>query len=236
MGNGHDELDLAAYGISPASQGGLVFCGVTEHYAIDGRRFQWPRGIVVTWALDFARLGELSDLDCKGELQNWADAVMANCGLILAYSSNPRTAHIRVTAEHIDGKSGVLGDMQIPMGSASQKLKGRFDTGEPRWTIAANPPAGYIDFGAVGWHEGTHALGLGHRVFDRNNPSLMHAMYQPGIRRFYPPDIAELQLRYGPPTAPPEPPISEGDSLGVDVIITTEAGKFKLEGKATRVK
>lgn len=239
MGNGHDEIDLAAYGIRSALDGGMLFCGVTEQqFAINGVTYQWPRGSHLTWGLGFSRLGALSDLDCKGAIEEALKEISGCCNLTHEYSPNHRAANILVTAQRLDGPSGVLADMQIPVGNVNRntQLLGRCDDGE-NWTIAANPARNTIDFYRVILHELLHAHGLGHGPVDRTNPALIEPSYSPTIRNLQARDKAELVRRYGAPKAPQPPvgPSPVGDSLGVEVIIQQADAKFAIKGQAKRI-
>lgn len=235
-------FDPAMYGIRSATDGGLLFCGVTEEqFAINGTTYQWPRGSHLTWGLGFSRLGKLSDLDCKGAIEEALREISSSCNLTHEYSPNHRAASILITAQRLDGPSGVLADMQIPVGRVSPmttQLLGRCDDGE-EWTIAQNPARGTIDFYRVILHELLHAHGLGHGPVDRSNPALIEPTYSLTIRNLQARDKAELVRRYGPAksgqTKPPVAPPPVGDSIGVELIIQQADAKFKLEGKAKRI-
>lgn len=243
MGDGHDQMDEATkalYGYRSAMDGGVMFCGVTEEqFAIGGRTYQWPRGSHLTWGLGFSRLGKLSDLDCKGAIEEALAEISGCCDISHAYTSNARAANIIVTVTRLDGPSGVLADMQIPVGNVNKDLQllGRCDDGE-EWVIAQNPPRGTIDFYRVILHELLHAHGLGHGPVDRTNPALIEPTYSATIRSLQQRDKAELVRRYGVAKNPQPPvgPSPTGDSLGVDVIIKQADAEFRLTGPAKRVK
>jgi hypothetical protein len=239
MGDGHDEIDLSLYGLRSACDGGLLFCGVSEQqFAINGTTYQWPRGSHITWGLGFSRLGQLSDLDCKGAIHDALLEISGCCGITHAYAANFRSANVLITAQRLDGRSGVLADMQIPTGNvnANTQLLGRCDDGE-EWTIAENPARGAVDFYRVILHELLHAHGLGHGPVDRSNPALIEPTYSTAIRNLQPRDKAELVRRYGPARTPQPPvgPPAVGDSVGVEVIIRQADAQFKIEGQAKRI-
>lgn len=214
MGEGFDMLsaELAElYGIRSALEGGLVFCGVSEEqFAINGRTYQWPPGAHLTWSLGFSRLGPLSDLDLKQAYTEAFAEIAGCCHVTHEYVSNARVANIIVNVQRLDGPSGVLADMQIPVGNVlpSTQLQGRIDDSEA-WGLFENPPPGKIDFYRVALHELLHAHGLGHKPVDVREPALIAPMYDRSIRNLQPADKAELVRRYGQPkvTATPTTPV-----------------------------
>lgn len=228
--------ELELYGLRSATDGGMLFCGVTEEaFAINGVTYKWPIGSRLKWNLDFSRLGNLGDQDLK---QAYSDALaeieMAQGGLTFEYTANPRVANILCVVKRLDGPSGVLADMQIPVGNPradSTQLGGRFDDAEA-WVIAKNPGRNQIDFYRVALHESLHAMGLGHAPVDRSNPCLIEPMYSQTIRNLQPRDKSELVRRYGerrevPAPAPDEP---VGDSVGVELIIRHMGKQVKFTG------
>jgi len=229
MGGEHDQVTnelLALYGYRSALDGGVLFCGVSEHqFAINGRRYQWPKGAKLTWSLGFSRLGSITDLDLKQANIDGFKEISSVCQLDFEYTANARTANILVTLHRLDGKGGVLADMQVPVGNvstATTQLLGRVDDSES-WTIAANPPANVIDYYRVQLHENLHAVGLGHQPANAAVPALIAPTYSRTVRHLQQPDIDELQIRYGKREARPEPvptPVPAlGESLGVNLII-----------------
>jgi hypothetical protein len=194
---------------TPVADGGGLFCGVTEQeYAINGSTYQWPRGSVLTWGIGFSRLGGLSDMDCKDAVEAALKEISGCCDVSHKYIKNFAAANIRLGNELMDGKSGVLADMQIPVGNVSvdgTSLRGRFDDSE-NWVLAENPAPGTIDFYRVALHELEHAHGLGHRPASIQEPALIAPVYSPVMRSLQPADKAELVRRYGPPKPVAEPP------------------------------
>ncbi len=244
MGDGHDEpwteAELELYGMRSALTGGILFCGVTEeHFAIGGVTYKWPAGAKLTWALGFSRLGDLDDLTLKGEYTKAFKEISDCCNISHEYTPNPRLANILVNVTRLDGPSGVLADMQIPVGNAradTTQLLGRMDDAEA-WGVFENPPANKIDFYRVALHELLHAHGLGHKPNNINEPALIAPMYSRTIRHLQAADKAELVRRYGPakvdPVGPaPTPvPVPAGDKLIVEELRVAVGGKrYKLSG------
>jgi hypothetical protein len=211
MGDGYDISDelAAMYGLRSALDGGVIFCGVSEEqFAISGVTYAWPKNSHLTWSLGFSRLGTLTDLDLKGAYEEAFKEISNACAITHEYVANPRSANILVNVARLDGPSGVLADMQIPVGNVSVNsttLLGRIDDAEA-WGLFESPPAGKIDFYRVALHELLHAHGLGHKPANINAEALIAPMYNPRIRHLQPADKAELVRRYGLPTLPPVVP------------------------------
>lgn len=208
----------------------IPFCGQhDEGFSIGGRTYQWPRGSHITWALGFSRLGALSDMDLKDAYTRAFAEISACCDVTHAMASNPRSANILVNVVRLDGPSGVLADMQIPVGNVDQssQLLGRIDDSEV-WGIFENPPANKIDFYRVALHELLHAHGLGHKPDNVPGPALIAPMYSRSIGHLQALDKQELLRRYGPPqtpsvpTSPNSPPTSPNLPAGAKPTVKLE--------------
>lgn len=211
------ELDL--YGFRSAADGGILFCGVTEEaFAINGRTYQWPRGMKLTWGIGFSRLGTLSDLDCKGAYEQAFAEICGCCQFDAAYNPNGKTANFIALSTQLDGPNGVLAQHRIPVGNVGQGtvLTGEYDNGE-HWAIGVNVGAA-IDFFRVALHELLHGCGLGHAPVDKNNPALIEPTYSRTIRNLQPRDIAELQRRYGKRETPVPTPVPTPAPAGKTII------------------
>lgn len=199
-------------GMRPVTDGGVLYCGVEfQEYAIGGVTYAWPLSIKkLRWSLNFSRLGQLSDMDFKDAATTWFKEISGACDRQFEYTSNPRLANILYTVQRLDGRSGVLADMQIPVGNVTPdtQLVGRFDDAEG-YTTSSNPGQGEIGIYPVGLHETEHAMGLGHKPSNIAAPALIAPVYNPLIRNLQATDIAELQRRYGKPTVNMPPPPTE---------------------------
>lgn len=246
MGDGQDMIviDNATadmFGLRSALDGGVLFCGVSEeHFAINGVTYRWPPGSKLSWSLGFSRLGDLDDLTLKQTYTACFAEISACCDIAHEYVANPRAANIVVNVARLDGRGGVLADMQIPVGNVSDsttQLLGRVDDGEV-WGLFENPPADKIDFYRVALHELLHSHGLGHKPVNVAEPALIAPMYSRTIRHLQEADKAELVRRYGvakgapiPPAAPSVPP---GVKPNVEVAVTIDGEKWIAAGTLKR--
>lgn len=228
--------DLAAlYGLRSVTDGGMVFCGVSEEaFAINGVTYQWPRGSKLTWGIAFSRLGDLSDMDCKDAIALALREISECCDVTHEYVKNANAANLKIISQRLDGPSGVLADCQIPVGnvhSDSTQLLMRFDDSE-RYGLFSNPPSHGIDFYRVFLHEAEHFHGLGHKPASVMEPALIAPTYNTRIRNLQQADIAELVRRYGPqkskPAPQPQPP------SGKAVTVTVEQNGLRWKGDIGR--
>lgn len=185
---------------------GIKICGVPDELGQTGT-CQWPFKDVLVHGS-----GMLGEVDLgEGIARAVKDPLGWNgvCGIRLQQTTNPNTAHIRVSTGGIDGPHGTLAWCQLPCGFTRlrwQACKMLFDTGDI-YVFAENPPGGKIDWYRVWWHEGGHGIGIPH-ITEGN---LMQPMYSNRIRFPQRGDILEARGRYGlpetqPPGTPGEPP------------------------------
>lgn len=191
----------------------LGFCGVHEHIVTSNGLYKWPVNDL-TWAIEnpSGLAPRLSAGDFKEAVQQAAEPFPKVCGLELTYKSNHKTANIRIRAAKIDQGGNTLAYAYLPIGNAPQ-LDLVVDTSET-WVIKERPAQFEIDKVRVVRHELTHNAGVPHI----EGGNLMQPMYSNDIREFQSGDVRELQLRYGPPRTPVEPPAtptpSEWTELG----------------------
>lgn len=228
------DKDLDLLGLRPVTEGGLLFCGVSEEaFAINGVTYQWPRGTKITWGLGFSKLGTLSDMDVKDVITAALKEISSCCDFSHAYVPNVNMANLQLYRQTLDGPSGVLADCQIPVGNVnpSTVLRMRFDDTEG-WVISETPGQGQIDFYRVFLHEAEHAHGLGHKPANIAAAALIAPIYSRTIRSLQPADIAEFVRRYGAPTvAPPVAP----PPAALPVTVTIEQGNKKWGGQVQRI-
>lgn len=226
------EVNLLADMMKPVSQGGLWFCGANpEAFAISGVRHAWPKGSVLGWHLDFSRLGSLGIEELNEAYKaGCAEIMAATAGVTLKYVANAKTANILCNVKRLDGPSGVLADMMLPVGNANDQkttLQGRFDDSE-LWVLSEKPAPNQIDFYRVALHELLHAMGLGHKPNTINGSALISPLYDRSIRNLQTLDKQELRTRYGDapdekPTAPT--PVAPGSK---PVWLRIENGYLKV--------
>lgn len=224
---------------TPLSEGGGMFCAQnSEGYAINGVTYQWPRGSKLKWGKEFTALGAISSDDVISCIKEFLKEISECCDVFFEYITNPLAANIKLTRMRLDGASGVLADMQIPVGNVSaenSQLLGRFDDSE-NWVLADNPPANTIDFYRVGLHEWLHAMGLGHKPASVQVPALISPIYSPTMRHLQAADKSELIRRYGVPQTPIAPPPTSGSKpINCSQIITIEQGGKKWKGTLSGV-
>ena len=232
-----DRLLLEAVGVRPVTDSGVMFCGVTEAFAISGVTYQWARGSELSWGIEFSRLGSLSDMDCKDAITAALKEISECSDVKHRYAPNANGANFKMIATRLDGASGVLADFQIPVGNVSTvstTLLGRFDDGE-NWVLSDTPQPGQIDFYRVALHELEHGHGMGHRPANIPGAALIAPIYDRNIRHLQQLDKDELIRRYGinanGPTVPPaSATVVEVKNMIVSVngVNYTASGKMKL--------
>jgi hypothetical protein len=238
-------LDL----LGSAANGGILFCAVTQDYAVNGRVYKWPPGSLIRWHLAFDRLGQLGDMDLKQVRAANLAEIAAACDLRFEYTSNPKTANFYGTTARMDGGSGILADQQFPPPGADEntQLLGRYDLSEAWGIYEDTPPRGRIDYGRVDLHETLHGCGVGHGQMDRNNPALIEPAYNDRIRHLQPRDVEQLVLRHGrskkpievapPPTTPkPKTSAPPPNALGKPVFTSTSQEGKEWAGWIERTK
>ena len=203
----------ALAGLTPISDGGGLFCGVPENFAIGNRRYQWPKGSHLKWSIGFSRLGVLSDMDCKDLITESLREISSCCNVTHEFTTG-NNSNLNIVTARMDGPSGVLADCGIPTNvSPKTTLRMRFDSSE-RYGNYENPPNGSIDFYRVFLHEALHWHGLGHKPANVGGSALIAPMYSTRIRNLQKLDIQELVLRYGEATGI-KPPSPTGSSDGI---------------------
>lgn len=223
------ELDL--YGLRSVLDGGKLFCGVTEEaFAINGVRYQWPRGATLSWGIGFTKLGPHSAMDVKDIVTACLKEISDCCDIKHIYLPNFLQSNIKIISQRLDGASGVLADCQIPMQGShpnSTQLTMRLDDSES-WVIAEQPGNNVIDLYRVVLHELEHGHGLGHKPSDIVAPALIAPIYSRTLRNLQKADKDELILRYAPPTAstPSTPTVTPG-AKPVDATVTQDGKTWK---------
>lgn len=178
-----------------------------DHTNWDGK--QWRDGKPSNMQLTYCVVGTLPNLS-----QTQTDAAFAEafnywtsvCAVVFVRTQDPARANLLCKVGKIDGASSTLAWCELPEGkdTPNTQLNSLFDSGEP-WVVSADPPANRIDAVRVICHEMGHGLGLDHGP----EGNLLAPYYDPHVRTPQAWDIAEVQLRYGPPVpvgSPSAPP------------------------------
>lgn len=182
---------------------GVRICGNADH--LGDVSVKWPFADLLLFAsgtINGVSLADAIDVARRA----WNDV----CGIRLAMTTNPRTAHLVVSVGRIDGPGKVLAENELPVGFSGpsnwRTLNGLYDSSEAV-VLADNPPSNRLDLGRICRHELGHFLGISH-ISDGN---LMAPVYSTTIRLPQNGDILEARARYGgpmapvPPTTPTEP-------------------------------
>lgn len=232
------DAELDEHGLRPVTDGGRLFCGVTaEAFAINGVTYGWKPGSKIKIGLEFSRLGQLSDMDCKDAITVALKEIRDCCGGIdHEIVSNPDFANIYLQVRRLDGAMGVLADCEIPQPGSTPdgtRLRMRFDDSEA-WVISETPQQGQIDFYRVFLHEVEHGHGLGHKPANIAAAALIAPTYSRTLRNLQPADKAEFVRRYGPPKVQPVPPPTPTPGVK-PVTVTVEQDGKRWSGPVPRV-
>lgn len=201
----------------------MGFCRVPDQVTgqAGARLYQWPIGHVVTWTV-VNTIPRFSADDYKNAADEcfklWTDI----CGWQVKYVSNPAHANLLLGSRMIDGRMGVLGEAELPVGNVTPATQLRLwlDIGDT-FAIADNPPPGTIPLLPVLAHEIGHNAGLGH-----NQDGVINALMDPTISHIKVPqawDIEQMVLRYGERQVTPAPTGDDSDQQDVDLVVLLEA-------------
>lgn len=186
---------------------GQRICGVSDHLGDVG--VKWPMldlQLFASGSINGVSLADAMEVAHKA----WNDV----CGVRMSMGTNPRTAHLVVGVERMDGPGNVLAENELPVGFTGpnnwRTLRGRYDSSEA-FVLADNPPSNRMDLGRVCRHELGHFLGVGHITAG----NLMAPTYSSTIRLPMNGDVLEVRARYGAPvaTVPPTTPTAPGTEM-----------------------
>jgi hypothetical protein len=166
--------------------------------------------MLLTYAIEAALPG-LSWTETIDAFDEALDSIAAVCAIEFERIPDARKANLFFEVRPIDQAGSTLAYQTLPCGpdTPQRQITGRYDTGEP-WIVSVSPPPNRIDAVRVIAHETSHGVGLEHGP----EGALLAPFYDRSIRTPQEWDIAELQIRYGPPLAtPPIPPPTVADII-----------------------
>ncbi len=238
MGDGHDHLELLNELTTPVVDGGCAFCGVTElEFAIDGVTHQWPRGSHLRYCIGFDDLGAIPAADVRKIFAAAFKEISDCCNATFELVTAQHQANLLIVLQRLDGRSGVLGDCGIPVGSVGPdtQLRMRLDTGE-RWGWSENPTGDMIDAYRVILHELLHFMGLGHKPASIRDPALISPTYSPTMGHLQPADKVELVRRMGLPKVSqvPPPPTGSPRIVATEIKVTIDGVTWTASGPMKR--
>lgn len=193
----------------------IRICALEENLTLDASLSRWSKR-TLTWCIT-GTLPRVSEEDEQAVYAKAWSLWAKVANIIPVYTTNARTADVRMGAGQIDGPLGTLAQSQLPNGTNSP-LWQTYDTAEA-WSPAmskAQWPSGTIPLLITATHELGHVLGLGHSQ-DKN--AVMFWQLNTNAWEPQTDDIREIQARYGPPVAPPAPaptPVPPAGSLTGD--------------------
>lgn len=171
-------------------------CGHTA--ASLGQLYRWPPGTVVTYCIQVA-LPALDDSQglVEATIANAVEAWSSVCGIAFQRVDDPSQARLWIRSDSIDGPYNVLGQTELPVeGRADVRHTMVLDSGEP-WSL--------IELHECVIHEAGHGIGLEHSP--AGTVAIMAPVLNLRVTKPLAWDIAQAQIRYGPPAAaePPRP-------------------------------
>lgn len=204
-------------------------CGVPDRLRAKGSRARWDHtnwdgkqfknGVPSNMELRYHVVGALPNLTKAQTDAAFAEGLgywTAVCAVVFVRVDNPQSANLLYKIGKIDGPSSTLAWCELPEGkdTPNTQLNSLFDSGEP-WVVSNDPPNGRIDAVRVICHETGHGIGLDHGP----DGNLLAPYYDPRIRKPQAWDVAEAQVRYGPPVPVGGPSVPASGKAVVEILL-----------------
>lgn len=183
-----------------------LFCQLPENLILDATLSRWNKR-TLTWCIT-GQLPGMTDAEQQEVFADAWSAWMKVANFKAFYTTNARTADVRMGAGRVDGPLGTLAQSQLPNGT-DVPLWQTYDTSEA-WALARSREQlaqGKIPLLITTMHELGHVLGLGH---SRDAKALMYPSLNINAWTPQVDDVREIVMRYGPAVEvqpqPPPPP------------------------------
>ena len=191
------------------------WCGTQDVSREQGGRLRsWPRGHVVTWAIQDT-VPDWSHQDSVDIHEAAFAAWSLRANIAFRYQQNTRTSNVVITTANLP--RGVLADAQLPgfPSPPNTQLVTRYSRAI-KWVNAVSFPNDRMDKLRVCIHEHGHLIGIGH-----NEDGLTNAIMDPTvshIRTLQEWDVMQAVMRYGSVgDKPVEPPKEPGDTTSTKI-------------------
>jgi hypothetical protein len=207
----------------------IQICSVTDFSELKSGTRGWPE-MPVYWHTD-GPCGHVSAEDFRDITHYAMQDYLDNCGIVLVYTSNIKTANVVLRGKAIDGKGKVLANSMLPVGlrkNSDVVVIQNYD-GE-MWSSEEIAPQGKISLPAVQRHELGHGL-LASEHAPEDSGALMRPFYDRKVSMLQEWDIKAAQKIYGPPKkpVPPVTPVPTTPTTPGETVIRVRNGVVTID-------